>query len=814
MKYSLNWLRDFVDIPDGVSPAELAEKITLSVAEVEEVIDQKAAFEGMVVGQIAKIEDHPNADKLKVCRVDVGEGDLSQIICGGENIYEGMQVAVALQGAQVRWHGEGDLITLEKAKIRGEESNGMICASAEIGLAESSAQQAEGEKGVMDLKLSDATPGTPLAVALELEDVVFDVENKSITHRPDLWGHYGMAREIAAFYDLELKNPELYDGQAAAADTGTVKIAIDDNELCSRFVGCIVDGISVGESPVWMQSRLRAIGQRPINSLVDISNYIMFELGEPTHAYDLQKLRGDNPELNIVVRTAKEGSAFVTLDGQDRELGSDMLMVTDGTRDVAVAGVMGGENTMVDEKTGAIFFEAANFNADSVRATSLALGLRTEGSARWEKRLDPVLAERGMRRALHLIGQLYEGVTIGAIVDTGAPAGDALAVSVGHAFLEQKIGVSLERDQVQGILTRLGFGVEVSGDEYAVTVPSWRATGDIDSAEDVVEEVARIYGYNQIPHVLPEIGMSSGIAEPEVVLERRLHEELSARTSLQEVHTYPFVSSDEIELWGGHAQEAIRLANPPSEEQPYLRQSMVPSLWKMVMNNARWMDAFGVYEIGSVFSSDKGELLSAPESGAMPAQEKRLCSMIFGADVFGELKGILQHLLEATGKTYEFVQKDLPGYLAAGTGLAVHVDGERVGYMGILGTSELSKLKTNGQVGVLDIALGALVETGENVVKYSRLPEYPATKRDLAVVVSESVTYADVVGFFAKQELIESAHLFDIFRDSKLGDSKKSMAFHLVFRSEEGTLTDAQVDEVMTTLVKQLSEELGATIRN
>jgi len=456
MKISLNWLKDFVDLPHDITPEQLGEDLTLHTVEVEEVIDQASQYDKMVVGQIQQIQDHPDADKLKICVTDIGEKHPAQIICGGQNIYEGMKVAVAMPGAKVRWHGEGELVELKKVKIRGVESQGMICAACEIGLTD---ENPIDQPYVMDLKLDDKA-GTFLAKALSLADVVIDIDNKSITNRPDLWGHYGLAREISAIYGLTFQHQtELKtENENLKTKENYLSVEIKDKGLCRRFTALKIDNIKVTESPEWLKQRLQALGQKPINNLVDISNYVMFELGQPVHIFDVNKMTSNNKQITIIVRKANTGETIQTLDGEERQLDNSMLVVADEEKPIAIAGVMGGGNSEVDENTTSIIIEAANFEPINIRQTSQKLNLRSEASARFEKGLDPHLAKEANQRVAQLVMELNPEAKISsAFVDEGSWGADPTILEFGIDFINKRLGTELSVEIISDILERLGF---------------------------------------------------------------------------------------------------------------------------------------------------------------------------------------------------------------------------------------------------------------------------------------------------------------------------------------------------------------------
>ncbi len=814
MKFSLAWLSEFVTFPEDLSPQQLAEKVTLHIAEVEEVCEERAAFEQMVVGIIERIATHPNADKLKICHVDIGEQALVPIICGGKNIYEGMRVAVALPGARVKWHGEGDPVVLEEATIRGEKSRGMICASAEIGLADSTDKQPEGPEGVMDLRDVEAEPGTPLAEALEKRDVVLDIENKSLTHRPDLWGHRGFARDVAAVLRVPFRDIEDVPLDSPPSPYLPVRVTIKDSERCLRYVGVSMKNVSVGPSPEWLKRRLEAVGQRSINNIVDISNYIMYLFGQPVHIFDAQKIAGEQ-EKEIIVRAARDGESIETLDGENRTLREGMLVIADQKKPIAIAGVMGGANSEVDADTSDIVIEVAHFDAASIRRTAALLGLRTEASARFEKSLDPSQCDMVARHVVQLVQKVSPGAVVASdLADEGAWRIDPLRISFPVGFIDAKIGrgVVVPSD-AQDILERLGCRVEIQGDTITAVPPSWRSGGDLSIPEDIVEEIARVVGYNHIPVELPRIQMAPAISDPFYALARDMRQFLSS-LGMVEVMNYAFLPEEEAGRWGYKSGDMIRMVNPPAEDAPFLSPSLMPGIWRNVRENVRWEDSFSVFEIARVFRNQNGEYRAHPKKeGFLPNQPRMLAGAVVGERSFVRLKGIVERIVK-WGKWDILLreQEGAPVWLSPGASLAlVDSKGNTVGWIGHCIFSAEEKLAHPASL--FEIDFQALAQAPHIVVKYKGLPTFPAVKRDIAVVVDERVRYRDLAAVFEEEPFVESVEIFDVYRGDQVGKGKKSMAFHVVLRASDRTLTNKEADAVCARIMDSLRRKLNAAPR-
>ena len=480
MKLSLSWIRDYVKIPEDADLKKLAYDLTMSTVEVEDVEYLARRFDNMVVGLIEKIEPHPNADKLRVCQVNIGS-DVKTIVCGGINLREGMRVAVSCPGAIVRWHGQGEPVEIKNSKLRGVESYGMICASDEIGLGDLFPASQEAE--ILDLSAFEVPAGTPLATALDLDDVLLEIDNKSMTNRPDLWGHYGIAREIAALYNLPLMEIEPYRAETQS----DFKVEIESPDRCARYIGVEMNGVEVKPSPYKMQSRIWKAGMRPINALVDITNYVMLATGNPTHAFD-----ADNITDHIVVRHAAAGEKLVLLNEKELTLCDDDLVITDSEGPVALAGVMGGAKDSILPDTKRVILEVANFESTGIRRTALRYDTRTEASSRYEKAVDPERCDQALSLSMKYFHELYPELKVTGFCDRYVTPLKKAEIDVSLTWLAKRLGKDLTNEEVQKKLELLGFEVVIDGDNMHVTAPTWRSTGDISIKDDVMEEVARM----------------------------------------------------------------------------------------------------------------------------------------------------------------------------------------------------------------------------------------------------------------------------------------------------------------------------------
>ncbi|MFH1583004.1 MAG: phenylalanine--tRNA ligase subunit beta [Candidatus Falkowbacteria bacterium] len=801
MLLSLNWLKDFVDIPGGLSPVELGKKLTLHTIEVEKVESEADKYKGIVVGKILEVKPHPSADRLRLALVDIGKEKL-EIVCGASNIEPGQFVPVALVGAVLPGlsarggslpaggHGASGG-EIKPAEIRGVKSNGMLCAEDELDLGSDHA-------GI--LILDKAKVGQDFADYLKLDDVILEVDNKSITHRADLWSHYGLARDISAFLNTKFK---AYKPKAGILKAKKIifrfKVKIEDFSLCPRYMAVGLEGLKVAPSPKWMQDRLLTAGSRPINNIVDVTNYVMLELGQPLHAFDKNFID------HIVVRQAKTGEIIETLDGQKRKLESDMLVIADQTKPVAVAGVMGGANSEINNQTDSIIIESANFNFDSVRKTAQKLGLRTEASMRFEKGLDPNLCELGLARAVELLLKICpEARVAGNLADEKRYKLKQGPVELDLSWLSRFIGHEFTSKQVKQILEKLGFGVKAKklsflGEtklQFSVTIPSWRAIHDVSLREDLAEEVTRIYGYNNLKSELPKIDLAPPLVMEEKVLIRKIKNILSVGAKMCEVYNYSFVKV------GG--AESFKLVNPISLDLKYLRTTLLPGLIENIKTNQANEEKIAIYEIGRVFWDKPGE-------NNLPFQEKRLGFALAtndASDLFRELKGVITYLLNSFNidVTFDVVEN------RAG----VFVDGELIGQVYEMEKDAASYKGIKKKAVLAEIELEKLYKSVKNrpIKQYIEPPKYPSAVRDLAFVINEKILYNNIVKEIKNfSDLIKQADLFDVYQGGKLGQGKKSLAFHIIYQADK-TLTSEEIDEIQRKLVKHLEKKLAAKVRD
>jgi len=813
MYLSLNWLKDFVEIPRSVTAGALGLKLTTHTVEIDDVILEAKKYDMVVVGKIKEVKPHPNADKLQLALVDIGSSE-QEIVCGATNIEAKQKVPVALVGAKLP-----NGVEITAAEIRGVKSKGMLCAEDELGLGSD-------HLGILILDKS-AKVGQNFGEYLGLKDVIYEVDNKSITHRPDLWSHYGMAREVAAF--LNTKTTKLFKklGQADIAvdsEDVSIKLRVENQELCPRYMAVVMDGVKIEASPEWLRERLIAVGERPINNIVDISNYVMLELGQPLHAFDARLLKAElatDNKVKIGVRQAKKGETITTLDGEKRDLDESMLLVTDQEKPVAIAGVMGGENSEINNETTAIVLESANFEFVSIRKTSAALGLRTEASKRFEKALDPNLCEQALKRTIELINKVCPSAKIvSRVADEKKFKLNQGPIELDLNWLNGFIGQEIEKEKIVNTLVSLGFSVAQKKDKLLVSVPTWRATKDVSIKEDLAEEVARIYGYDNLEFKMPLVKMKA----PEINKERQFEREVKnvlAGLGLVEVKNYSFVGEGLLKKLGVEYNKHIRLVNPITKDAGLLRQSLATNLISNVKTNQARNNGFEIFEIGNVFLPIDGSYhKNKSDTDALPMQVKRLGILACGEDetnVFDRVKGVTNLLASYFHLQLKYEPMETgPAWAESGCNARIMIAGVAVGTLSRAGRECKRKCNIKKLFAIIELDLGKLylAANAQGDYSYEEFARFPALTRDLAFVVSEKVLYNDIrdeiSGF---SELIKKVELFDVYQGEKLGLGKKNLAFHVVYQTER-TLTGDEVDKVQAKLIERLKDKFEAQIRD
>ncbi len=806
MRVSYKWLQEYVEV--SVGPEELADKLTFSGVAVENIEYLGKDIENIVTARVEKITPHPDADKLVVCKVNTGSGEPLQIVTGAPNVSENAIVILALDGAKLPGG-----VKIKKSKLRGVESNGMVCSAQELGLDPNGFPEDQREGIIL---LSEGTPlGEDIRKVLGLDDAILELE--LTPNRADCLSMVGVAREVAAVLETRVKTLEIEVAETSEQIEGQVTVKIDEPSLCGRYIARLVRNIKIGPSPEWMQQRLRAAGVRPISNLVDVTNYVMMELGQPLHAFDYDAIQ----DKTIVVRRASAGEKMVTLDDNERELNPEMLVIADTKVPVALAGVMGGLDSEVTDKTTNVLLESAFFNGPSIRRTSAALGLRSEASLRFEKGIDPNGCLRAVNRAAQLIVEMGAGEIVQGVVDNYPKPVANSKITLRPERVNKILGMEIPTADMVGILNRLQLPVLEENGGYVVEVPSFR--GDITREEDLVEEIVRLYGYNLIPTVLPS-GQSTQGKKTEQQLAVDKTRDVLVGCGLNEIITMSFINPRHFDLLNLPAdsdlRDAVVIQNPISEEQGVLRTTLVAELADVVAKNqAKKNTDLAVFEIGNVFRPVIGQelpdeklTLGVAVCGNTPAGWNKKAEPMD----FYYLKGMLETLLdESVVPKVSF--RPLAGHPSfhPGRTAQVLVNGETVGVMGEIHPAVTESYRITGRMYAFEVDLGAIIRSSAGIKTFTSIPKYPAVERDLAVVVKDEVLAEDLMNEIQVQgrPLLKGVQLFDMYTGSQITEGYKSLAYSYVLQSAEKTLTDDEVNQVSQRIQKALEEKFGAKLR-
>ena len=795
MKLNRKWLNEeFVDL-SNVSDKEFVETMTVFGQKVETYERMDAEIKNVVVGKVVSMVRHPNSDHMFICQVDVGQGEPVQIVTGAQNVHEGDLVPAALHNS---WLPGGVHIT--KGKLRGELSNGMLCSFAELGLTQNDLPGAYAD-GIWILNDEDCTIGQDINLVIGNDDTIVDFEITN--NRPDCYSIIGLAREAAAAFGKTMNHHEpVVKGSDAGSIFEHLDVEVPAANLCNRYSSRMVANVKIGPSPKWLRQRLRANGVRPINNIVDITNYVMLEYGQPMHAFDYRYVSSGK----IVVREAEEGETLTTLDGAVRPLKAGMLVIADETKPIGLAGIMGGENSEIVDDTTMVVFESANFNGTSIRQTALALGMRTEASGKFEKSLDPMMTIPAVQRACELVEMLQCGDVLDGIIDivNYVPQPKTLPLEVDK--INRLLGTEISKEEMVHYLNLLEIPVE--GD--TILVPSFRP--DLNLMADIAEEVGRSYGYNTIPTTAFKNSTQGGYTE-EMKLEAKAGV-LCRSLGYNEIITYSFTSPDafdQIRLSADSPlRNALRIQNPLGEDTSIMRTIALPSMLEILSrNNAYHNKSVKLYEIAKIYLPTPGQVL--------PDEPKMLVLGTYGAnETFFTLKGELEGIfagLRLKKASYHAV-KDNPSY-HPGRCAAVVIDGTEVGVIGQVHPLVAKNYGIDVDVYCAEISFTKLLSCRLPDATYAPLPKYPAVTRDLALICDEAVTVAqaeDVITA-AAGKLLRDVKLFDIYRGVGVPDGKKSMAFSLELRADDRTLTDSDSEGVVTKVLNSLSQKLNATLR-
>ena len=803
MKAPVSWLREYVEI--DLPLEEVAHRLTMAGTEVGAIEQTGSEWGPVVVGHAVEVNPHPNADRLKLVTVEYGGDDgPAEVVCGAPNITAGQKIAYAGLGATLVDAYKGGTSKLKRSKIRGVVSNGMVCSERELGLSDE-------HEGILVLP-DDAPVGTPLADYLG--EAVFDLE--LTPNRPDCLSVLGVAREVAALTDKSITEPGLTYAEEGQPVDSLASVRIADPDLCGRYTATVLQNLKPGPSPEWLQKRLAEQGQASINNVVDITNYVMFEIGQPLHAFDLDAVK----DHQIIVRRAIEGEHLTTLDGEDRELSGEFLVIADPEKAIGLAGVMGGANTEISDATVSVLLESANFNGSNNRATAASLGMKTEATLRFEKGLRPGLAEVALRRATKLILDICGGTVAQGILDAFPNRDEPdRTVMLTKEKLRRVMGVDYTEEQVSNALTSLGFGIEITAGGYEVKPPYWRP--DVAIPEDVAEEISRIIGYDEVP-----IGMMSGVLPAwaphrDRDLRERVRDALASQ-GMQEIISYPTTTPEaqaRVGVSGGPT--LLKLQNPISNDQAYLRTTLRVSILQAIARNSHtWRGSIALFELGAEYRYH-GE--------GLPHERQTVVGGLAGdrsassgwenatqAVDFFDAKGVVEGMLAALAVKAEFSPYE-DATFAPGRCAAITVNGARIGVLGEVAADVLEAVDCDrSPVPMFEIDIEALEKAAGDLfapVPYLPYGRYPESVRDLAIVIDEAVEAADVIEIISKNRLATRAYIVSVYSGEGVVAGRKSLAVRVHYQSEKKTLTAEEISKAEQSILKTLGRQLNAELR-
>lgn len=794
MKTSIEWLKEYADV--NVDAKTLADRLTMTGSKVETIEQKGNDIKNVVVGKILEIEKHPDADKLIVTKVDVGNETL-QIVTGANNVKVGDIVPIAKDGSEL----PGD-IKIKTGMLRGVESCGMMCAVTELGL-DLADYPGQIEHGIMILpKEYENKLGENIVDVLNLREDILDFEITS--NRPDCFSIEGLGRETAISLNEEFKNPHknLEKEVKTVNEIEGLKVDIEAKDLCYRYIARVLKDVKIEPSPDWMKRRLNACGVRAINNIVDITNYVMLELGEPMHAFDINSVVGKH----IIVRRAKENETIITLDEEERTLDNSILVIADEEKPVAVAGVKGGENSGITENTQTVVFEAATFNRGSVRLTAKKLGLRTESSSRFEKGLSPEIALRAINRAVELAELIGAGKAVEGKIDIYPEKIEQKVIPFEPERINKALGMDIPKETMIDILTKLE--IKVNGDK--LEVPYFRT--DIERTADIVEEVIRIYGYDKLNSTLINAESTVGSKTKVQKLEDKI-KELMVEKGFSEMYAFSFISASDFKKCKLDAEKAIRIKNPLGEDYSLMRTDMMPTVLQSITTNYNKKNKnVALFEIGKTYTDNEGNI----QKGEIPTENLKIAFGLYGENAdFYTVKGIIENMLEISNISRYQLERAKKENLHPGRSAEIFIGKDSIATFGEVHPQVLENYGIAEKVyyGVID--LEKFAKYGKNNKKYEPIPKYPAVERDIAIVVDEETEVGKIENIISKKakNILENAKLFDVYRSEKLGANKKSVAYGLTFRAKDRTLTDDEISNTMEAIIRELQVGLNAELR-
>lgn len=807
MKVSYQWLNEYVDL-SGISPKDLAEMLTRSGIEVDVIEERNKGVEGVVIGRLLEVIPHPDADRLKVCKVDVGDGKIRTIVTGAPNVADGQLVPVALVGAKLPGGVEIGL-----TRFRGVDSEGMLCSAQELGI-DGKFFPKEIQEGILTFT-SDVQVGQSAVEVLGLNDQVLELD--LTPNRSDCLSMLGVAYEVAAILGREVK--ETHGKRLVEAETPEVDLAIEAKEDCYEYQAAIIEGVRIAPSPQWLKNRLISAGIRPINNVVDITNYVMLEVGQPLHAFDADKVGTGR----ILVRRARDGERLKTLDGVDRLLDDTMLLITDGVKPIGLAGVMGGEETEVTEETTTILLESALFSGPSIRKTARKLGLRSEAGLRFEKGVDPARLTLALGRAVKLMEELAQGKgreKISVVKAKEVPREWEVKISLPR--IREVLGMALSVEEVKGTFQRLQLPFTLQGEDFTVRIPSRRP--DLRIEADLMEEIARLIGYDRIPTTMPRGEESRGGWTRAQQLRRKIREYLVS-VGFSQVETYSLIAPDQVGLFASihEGEGTLSVAMPMSEDRSHLRTDLLPSLIEVAKYNLnRNVEDLFLFELSKVFHPSE-----VNREKGLPDEPYYLAGLASGEYLYDPLrkervkadfylvKGVLEELFDLLSLPVRFQGEEIKGF-HPGRGAYLLLEGKRIGYLGQIHPSYAKEFDLREETILFQMDLSPITEREEEEIQYAPIPRFPGVRRDLSFLVREEISTENLIQTMKEGTVLplEEVRLFDLYQGEHVPEGMKSMAFTLYFRHPDRTLSDEEVQEGTEGIVKLMEDRYGVKLRS
>ncbi len=788
MNISLKFLQRYVDLPEDLTYEQIAYDLTMRTVEVENIVNTADKFHDIVVGEIKEVKAHPNADALKICMVDVGEDEIKQIVCGGSNLTAGHKVCVSKPGAEVVWHGEGEPVLIKESKLRGEKSYGMICGATEVYLADI------------------FPPADEREIVEGLDDVILEVDNKSLSNRPDLWGHLGVARELAAIYKVPLKDApaELPQGLPE------YPVQIDAPEQCMRYTATLIENVYVKESPAWMKTLITNGGMRPINAIVDITNFCMMAVGQPMHAFDSTHVEGSK----IIVRNAAKGEKLLLLDENDLDLGENDLVICDTVEPMGLAGIKGGRKDSILDGTTSVLLEVADFSAAGIRRTERKFDEKTDAAQRYDKGVDTQRADLGVCLALDLFKEIYPECRFTAFGDCYPVKTENAVIDITQEFLDRRLGEIIAQSEIEDILTRLGYEVEFEDGIYHCTAPTWRSTGDVSIHDDILGDIARLIGYEYFKKQPLRVNFEHSVNQVKADLGRKLREYLAFRCGFNEVFTYPWIDEKYIHAAKIDTEKSIRLATPPAPELGILRSSLIPGMLEAIDKNERYFDEFCIFENTQVF--EKGEYHPSTEEETLPVHRNLISGIAAGKnapELFYRVKGVIEGISGYCHcEPLSFKQKEKPSWADEKVWLNIMSGKKVAGSIGLISVQALTESGIKSvKAAAFELDTDMLAPYPSRTNEYKHLPTYPLVEQDLSLLVDESVTWEQIRESI--KYMVKELKFVEEYRGKQIPAGKKSVMLSLKIGNDDSTMTSKQIEKKMNGIIKVLSNKCKAELR-